>query len=515
MPLLKMPRITAIRSTLQRGLLGPQALAFIPATALAAFWLGGEVSLIVAALGLPVLYVIAGGSVVEDRVGKAVYGSGDFVNSVTATNLAQSALEAAQAANMSTACVLIELEGLDEISQRSGEAVADTLRDLSLSRLRNMLRRDDMAVRMGDTRFLVLMSPSLRLDLEALLQLSTRLQNALEEPASIDNSTRYLAASIGFCGNTRLRPDTTGKQMLEAAQIALAEAVANGPSAIRAWSENMRAAHHQQKTLQTEVERALANGQIQPWFQPQICTSTGRISGVEALARWIHPERGIVPPAQFLRLLESAGKMEQLSEVVLQHALTALRSWDQTGLDIPRVSVNFSDAELRDPRLVQRIQWELDRFGLTAERLGVEVLETVIASSPDGIVARNIVELGKIGCHIDLDDFGTGHASITSLRRFTVHRLKIDRSFVTRIDRDEDQQRMLAAVLGMADRLGLETLAEGVESVGEHALLAQLGCDHVQGFGIARPMPADQVADWAQGHASRIAEAQKLGRSTG
>lgn len=207
--------------------------------------------------------------------------------------------------------------------------------------------------------------------------------------------------------------------------------------------------------------------------------------------------------------------MEYLSEVILQHSLTALRSWDQAGLDIPRVSVNFSDPELRDPRLVERIQWELDRFGLTAERLGIEVLETVIAGAPEGIVARNIVELGRIGCHIDLDDFGTGHASITSLRRFKVHRLKIDRSFVTRIDRDEEQHRMLAAVLGMADRLGLETIAEGVESVGEHALLSQLGCDHVQGFGIARPMPADNLIDWAKDHVTHIAEAQKLGRGTG
>ena len=207
--------------------------------------------------------------------------------------------------------------------------------------------------------------------------------------------------------------------------------------------------------------------------------------------------------------------MSRLSEVILQHSLTALRSWDQAGLDIPRVSVNFSPVELRDPRLVERVQWELDRFGLTPARLGIEVLETVIANSPDGVIARNIIGLGKLGCYIDLDDFGTGHASITSLRRFPVNRIKIDRSFVTRVDRDEEQRRMLAAVLGMADRLGLATLAEGVETVGEHALLSQLGCDHVQGFGIARPMPADQLVDWSRGHHSKIAEAQRLGRSAG
>ncbi|ETA51235.1 putative bifunctional diguanylate cyclase/phosphodiesterase [Ponticoccus alexandrii] len=506
-------RFSALRAQVQRALHGPHVLAFIPAIALAAFWIGGEALLVATALGAPLLYMIAGGGPPAQDIMAA--GPGDIVNTITATNLAQAAVDSARDATLSTACLLIEVDGLTEIGQRAGENAADAFRDLTLSRLRNALRRDDTAVRIGDARYMVLLAPSLRLDIEALLYLSTRIQNALEEPASIDNAMRYLAASIGFCGSSRLKDEATGKHLLEAAQIALTEAIANGPSAIRSWSENMRSAHKQQKSLQSEVERALSNGQIQPWFQPQICTSTGRISGVEALARWIHPERGIVPPAQFLCVLEEAGKMEQLSEVILQHALTALRSWDQAGLDVPRVSVNFADAELRDPKLVQRIQWELDRFGLTAQRLGIEVLETVIAASPEGIVARNIVELGRIGCQIDLDDFGIGHASITSLRRFTVHRLKIDRSFITRVDRDEDQQRMLAAVLGMADRLGLETLAEGVESVGEHALLAQLGCDHVQGFGIARPMPADQMIRWAQDHAARISRAQKLGRSTG
>ena len=503
-----------LRILLRRGLHGPQVLAFLPAGVLTAFWLGGEPLLILTALCAPLLYVFANGAPPEAPEDPAER-KGNLADEDTSRALAQQALDRAVAANLSTACMIVELAGLEDVSQQAKDTTADTLRDLSLSRLRNALRRDDTAVRMGDNRFLVLLGPSLRLDLEALLQLATRIQNALEEPAAIENSMRYLSASVGFCGSPRMPSGAKGAQLLEAAQVALAEAVANGPSAIRAWSEHMRLAHTEQKTLKSEVDRALAAGQIQPWFQPQLCTSTGRISGVEALARWIHPTRGIVPPAQFLRVLEDAGRMERLSEVILQHSLTALRSWDTAGLSIPRVSVNFSDQELRDPRLVERIQWELDRFGLTPERLGVEVLETVIASSPEGVVARNIVELGKLGCQIDLDDFGTGHASITSLRRFKVHRLKIDRSFITRIDRDEDQHRMLAAILGMADRLGLETLAEGVESVGEHALLAQLGCDHVQGFGIARPMPADQIAEWAHQHDERIAGAQRLGRSSG
>lgn len=503
-------RIAKLRLWARRALYGPQALAFLPAAVLAAFWLGGETFLLAAALGLPVLFVLTGfgpeprAPTSENDAGLA----GDL------PEMADKVLARARLANLSTACILLEVDGLDDAVDLPGEAGSDALRDMVLGRLRGTLRRGDLAARIGGNRYAVLLGPSLRLDLEALLQLSSRMQASIEEPAVIEKVTRYLSASIGFCSSVRLEEGASGKQFIEAAQIALAEALANRPSAIRAWSENMRAAYSVQNSLKGEVDHALVNGQIQPWFQPQVCTSTGDITGVEALARWLHPERGVIPPAQFLRLLEETGKMAQLGEVILQHSLTALRSWGQAGLLIPRVSINFSYDELRDPRLVERIGWELDRFGLAPHRLGIEVLETVIASSPEGSVARNIVALGELGCHIDLDDFGTGHASITSLRRFKVHRLKIDRSFVTRIDRDEDQHRMLAAILGMADRLGLETLAEGVESVGEHALLAQLGCDHVQGFGIVRPMPVDQLVDWAKQHRARIAEAQRLGRSS-
>ncbi len=507
-------RLATLRHILRRGLFGPQALAFLPALALGAFWIGGEALLIFVALGLPVVFVLVGGFGDTPARLDVPQRVADVVNLTHALAMADRALVRAREASLHTACLLIEIDGLDDIARRAGAATVDAMRELTLSRLRNMLRRDDVAARLGDNRYVVLMSPSLRLDLEALLQLSSRLQSGLEEPASVDDSTRYLSASIGFCGSQRLADGATGRDMFDAAQVALDEAAANGPSAIRAWTETMRKAHAAQKTLAAEVKAALQNGQIQPWFQPQLCTSTGTVSGVEALARWLHPERGIVPPAQFLRTLDEAGEMASLGQVILRHSLTALRSWDQAGLDIPRVAVNFSDAELRDPKLVERVEWELDRFGLTPPRLGIEVLETVIADAPEGVVARNITALAELGCHIDLDDFGTGNASIAALRRFRVHRLKIDRSFVTRIDRDEEQRRMLAAVLGMADRLGLETLAEGVESVGEHALLAQLGCDHVQGFGIARPMPGEQLADWARAHDDRIAGARQLGRGT-
>ena len=195
---------------------------------------------------------------------------------------------------------------------------------------------------------------------------------------------------------------------------------------------------------------------------------------------------------------------------MMHNSFRALKTWDAAGVEVPQIGVNFTGSELSNPRLLEKIEWELDRFELTPDRLAVEVLETVVSGAPDDVVTKNINALGAIGCRIDLDDFGTGNASIASIRRFSVSRIKIDRSFVMKADRDQEQQRMISAILTMAERLKVETLAEGVETVGEHVLLAQLGCDHVQGFGIARPMPFDQTIDWIHAHNAKLRDVPQI-----
>ena len=195
---------------------------------------------------------------------------------------------------------------------------------------------------------------------------------------------------------------------------------------------------------------------------------------------------------------------------MMYHSFRALKQWDAAGVKIPQVGVNFAGTELGNPRLLEKIKWDLDRFELTPDRLAVEILETVVTDSADDVITRNIAALSALGCRIDLDDFGTGNASLAAIRRFAVNRIKIDRSFVVRADRDPGQQRMISAILTMAERLQVETLAEGVETVGEHVLLAQLGCNHVQGFGIARPMPFNQTLDWIHAHNAKLNDVPQI-----
>jgi EAL domain-containing protein (putative c-di-GMP-specific phosphodiesterase class I) len=329
-------------------------------------------------------------------------------------------------------------------------------------------------------------------------------------PISLNAQRIYVTASVGFCLGQRA-PEPHGKALLDAAQIAADEARRHGPGAIRAYAPEMARHRADREALREELEAALDEGQIRAHFQPQISTDTGAITGFEALARWYHPERGLIPPSDFLPMIEDAGLSERLGEVMLFNALTAITRWDKAGFDVPTVAVNFSAAELRNPKLAEKLKWELDRFGLEPARLCVEILEHVVAETDNDVIVSNIAALARLGCGIDLDDFGTGHASITSIRRFAVRRIKIDRSFVTKVDEDREQQKMVAAILSMAERLGLASLAEGVETPGEHAMLAQLGCGDVQGFGIARPMPVEETMDWIERHRARPIAAPRIG----
>lgn len=504
-------RLRHLKSKIAPVLLGPPVLAFLPALTLAMFWIGGEQALLIAALGLPVLFAAVGGfgsgltfgQVPRDSVTGMMLREG--FEQIVADTFTET-----ENPELRSAIIVVEIDEFRELVDRQGQSAGDNAVQRCGERILATLRDSDTVARIGDSRFAVCLTPVRQLDLELCVQMAGRLQAAIEEPISLDGASVYVSCSIGFCLRSRA-PGDSAADWMDAANAALTEAEHNGPSGIRAYSADIHRRTKARSDLRDEAVNALESGQIQPWFQPQISTDTGKVTGFEALARWLHPIHGMIPPATFLPTLEDAGLTERLSQVMLYHAFTALKAWDAAGVDVPRVGVNFAMDELRNPGLVDRIKWEMERFELDPGRLCVEILETVVTSSPDDVITRNIAGLAELGCRIDLDDFGTGHASIASVRRFSISRIKIDRSFVMKADRDPEQQKLIGAILTMAERLELETLAEGVETVGEHALLAQLGCDNVQGFGIGRPMPFDQTLDWITAHQAKLQDTPSIG----
>lgn len=498
-------RIAGIAARLRAGH-WPQSLALIGAAGLATHWFG--LAALILALPLALLALA-----LSDRRQTPPL-TDEAARSAPMRQAIADTLGTARQGRARTACLLLQIDEFQTLTDRHGLATADRVIVQSLERLARTLRPADQLFDLGAGRLGVLLAPMPGLTLGPLLALAERLRAALTDPIPLDAATLHISTSLGLCLDAQA-PARTAPALYDACLAALHEAQHHGPSAIRAYGRGMTAPAPLPRALAEEVTTALQEGRLITWFQPQICTDTGQITGFEALARWQHPTAGLIAPAEFLPLLAASGRMEVLGDAMLTNALRALQTWDHLGLDIPRVGLNLSPEELRNPTLPEKFAWELDRCDLPAHRLVIEVLETVVAASADDVITRNIAALARMGCPIDLDDYGTGHASIATIRRFAVQRLKIDRSYVTAIDRDPDQQRMVGAILSMADRLGLATLAEGVETAGEHAMLAQLGCAHVQGFGIARPMPLEATPDWIAAHRAKLGPVPRIARAKG
>ncbi|MBV1904116.1 MAG: phosphodiesterase [Marinosulfonomonas sp.] len=498
-----------------RVLIGPQILAFLPALTLAAYWYGGEALLLIVAILIPGVFAVAG---MYSGTGPAWATARDGDTGLVLRSGVEKALctglEQRTKTGETTAALVIQLEDFDDISQQYGRAAVKRLLKQSAERICGCLRDSDVVARIGESRFGIAFGPLRRADLEIMIRLSGRLQTALAEPFSVDAARVYLTASVGFCLPTRIRSNS-GEEMLKFAELAVQDATANGAGSIRAFTNYTKSKITDSGASHKEISDAMNAGHIRAWFQPQISTDTGAITGFEALARWEHPDRGTLLPRNFLTTVYENDLNGQLGEIMLTQALAAMKAWRKAGHDVGVVSVNFSSQDLQDPKACEKVKWQLDRFEVAAENLCIEILENVVAVSDDDVIVKNIVEFSQMGCRIDLDDFGTGHSSIANIRRFSVDRIKIDRSFVTRIDRDREQQKVVTAVLVMAEQLELETLAEGVETLGEHAMLAQLGCNSVQGFSVARPMPVEDTIHWIDQHHQKLSKAPQIARSIG
>jgi diguanylate cyclase len=475
--------------------------ALVPVAGLMAYWVGGELGLAALAAALPLGVLVQGSRRVED-VPQAV--SDQVITRLDAT------LAEISTSGGATGCFVVQFDDPATLCDRLGRTRQSELLAATIARLRGAMRPGDMLYTLEDGSLVVALAVTPRLDLEIMVRIAARMHLVVQQPMALTNGPVQVTCSIGFCQSHQLaRP--TGRALLDAAQVAGDEAAQYRPGAIRGYSPELARARADRDALRAGFADAVQRGEVRAWFQPQLSTDSGEVSGLEALVRWHHPDRGVLAPGAFLPALEGSDMMELLGQTMLTQSLAALAEFDRKGLRVPSVAVNFSTDELRDPQLPDRLRWTLDRFQLAPSRLTVEVLESVVAGDGDEIIASNISRIAGMGCGVDLDDFGTGNASITAIRRFALNRLKIDRSFVREVDQNREQQKLVTAILSLAERLGLDTLAEGVETPGEHALLAQLGCGHVQGYVIARPMPVEDLVPWLAAHRERQAQALRIG----
>ncbi len=252
-----------------------------------------------------------------------------------------------------------------------------------------------------------------------------------------------------------------------------------------------------QLELQNDLRHAIARGQITLHYQPKVDGSSGSIIGVEALLRWVHPERGMISPDTFIALAERFGIILALGNWVIEEACRQLAQWRALGLHM-RVAINLSVHQLRETGLAQRIATALQNHGVDADQLLCEITES-IAMEDTLATQRTFEELRDIGVYLSIDDFGTGYSSLNYLRQLPAQQLKIDRSFIRDLETEEDARAVVQAVVGLAHALGLRVVAEGVETAGQRDILLNMRCDELQGYFYARPMPADMLLAWARG----------------
>lgn len=474
-----------------RAISGPQMLAFLPALCLSAYWVGGDMLLVLCALATPLFYVAFGGLRGWFEVAQS-----DDAARPTLKRVANDFLAIARHNGQTTACFQIGIAELDQLSSHFGTDSAAEARDVIISRLQSALRSSDHVFATGSSRFTILIAPGFRLRLDSLLDLGKRLRAAAEMPLSLGGRTQTLTACIGIASSLNFGRNITADTWVASASDALEDAVLTGTNAVRLWSDRLSRKHQARQTMQQDIVAALDEGRFQAFYQPQVNLRTGDVAGVEVFARWDHAARGILTAEEFLQAAQSSQQMTRLGRSMMLQAIATLQAWDDAGFGIKSISLNLSEDELRDPELPDHFIQDLERCGVPPHRVVFDIPETVVALRLDDIILRNLTALSELGCGLDLEGFGMGGCSISKLQQLPITRLKLDRSLLNGIEACEGKQRTLRAALAIGDTLGLPSIAAGIETLEQHGVLKELGCKTAQGFLFAPPASAADTTLW-------------------
>lgn len=386
-----------------------------------------------------------------------------------------------------TAVVLVAVERFGEVHEALGLETGEELLTAVGRRLVDVAGRDAAVGRLGGARFVVVLSglPSA----EVAANRAQELRRAFDGPVDLAR----LEVSVEVVVGLAVGPDDarTAPELFRCADAARSAAREQGHRFAR--FADVSAAEVSTAGLMTELTDAIAAGDVVVHFQPQVEIATGRVLGLEALVRWQHPRLGMVPPSAFVTAAERTGLIHALTAHVLDRSLREAARWHEAGRDLV-VSVNLSARNLLDPHFVEEVRAALDRHRVPAARLELEITETIAMVDPAGSVAV-LDRLAALGVTLSVDDYGTGHSSLAYLQRLPVHRLKIDRSFVARLVDEPASAVIVRSTVELARSLGLSTVAEGVEDDGVLRALHEMGCWAAQGFGLARPVPADEVLE--------------------
>ena len=393
------------------------------------------------------------------------------------------------------AVLQIDLDRFKQINDTLGHVAGDSMLMHAARILIGTVEQGDFVARIGGDEFVVVRRGAAadpRLAQRALSQLAERIIECMQQPLEFEGHECRVGVSIGIACDADALADP--QRLLVHADIALYRAKDRGRNRYEFFNEALQAEIVTTKRVADDILTGLEQNQFVAYYQPQFDAGTHEVIGVEALARWNHPTHGVLAPGAFLKIAEELNVVATIDRVILEQALVDFHQWEAIGLGVPKVSVNVSARRLHDDELIRSLR----RMDIRPGTVAFELVESIFLDDSDELITWNVDQLKELGIDIEIDDFGTGHASIVSLVKLKPHRLKIDRQFVMPIVRSKAQRQLVGSIVDIGKSLGIEVLAEGVETM-EHAdVLRRLGCNALQGYAFARPMRAGDVVEFIQ-----------------
>ena len=410
-------------------------------------------------------------------------------------------LKLAERADKMVALMILDLDHFKEINDTYGHPVGDRLLIEVARRLETCVRKVDTVVRLGGDEFAIIL---VNLDsIDAVNEVSQRIVRRLSRPILIEGTALTTGTSIGMSFYPADGADF--ESLFRKADLALYQAKGAGGGSFQCYDADLHAQVREQRAMEAELREALANEQFLLHYQPQFTIDESRLVGVEALIRWQHPKRGLVPPNAFIPVAETTGLIVPMSEWVLRTACTQSKTWRDQGFPPCRVAVNISARMLAGDILLTAVRAALAESGLEPQYLELEITEAMVIDDIEQSIEK-LHQLKQLGVRLAIDDFGTGYSSLSYLKRLPVHRLKIDQTFVRDLSSDPDDAAIAEAIINLGHTMGLMVIAEGVETEDQIAYLKTKGCDELQGYYFSPPVPAADFEAWLTARICHAAE---------